>query len=166
MGFCHGNGDLESDGCCWVAGEPCPLRVKVSGSKIQRGKGAAVDAAAFLDASGGTAERRDRLGTQLEGVTYACSAALDVIADDPSLRFRRSEFEEAWNNHPEYVELVRPHWEELEEQLGLEPGSYQCSTWIGTGGPQCCFAEPEDENEEKARGLAVSAVAIRKAVRK
>jgi hypothetical protein len=164
MGFCHGNGNIGTDSCCWVAGEICPLRVKVVGTKIQRGPGGELGRDAFLNSMGG--EKADRAATQLEGVTYACKAALDVIADDPALRFRRSEFEEAWNNHPEYLELVRPHWEELEERLELEPGSYQCSTWVGIRRPECCFAEPEEENEEKARGLSQSAVAIRKAVKR
>lgn len=163
MTFCHGNGSPEMDGCCWVDGAPCPLRIKIVDGSVVAPNGNTIGKVGNYVAEVHTTQsRRAEALEQLQGVTYACRAAVEVLATDPSLRRDRGAFEEAWNSHPDYVAQVRPHWEELEERLGLNPGSYQCSTWTGTGRPQCCFAETPETNEQRARGLAASAVAIRR----
>ena len=143
---CHGNGNLATDGCCYVAGQVCPLRWKVENGIVYEGPNL-TDLGEYTSAVdtkiGGAKAKRDAAKAQVPGAKYLCRAALEVIAADPTIVNDRAGFEAAWNNHAEYVALVRPEWQKIEERNGLAPGSYQCSTWKGIGGiKQCCFAEP------------------------
>lgn len=165
MGFCHGNGNLETDGCCWVAGQVCPLRWKVVNGRVLEGpalvdRGTPSQAAALLTSNGAA---RTRITTQAQGATYLCRAALEVIAANSAVLTNRAALDAAWNTHAQYAALVRPEWAKIEERLGLAAGSYQCSTWMGTGVAQCCFAEDEVTNAAKRATLAATAVTVRQA---
>lgn len=166
MVLCHGNGNLDTtDGCCWVAGEPCPLRWKIVDGHIIEGpnnsdRGLVNDhVEAAYAAKSQTA--RNRIKALLQGTTYICKAATEVLSDSPRFLTDRPGFNEAWNSHPDYVALVRPHWEQIEDNLGLARGEYQCSSWQGTARLECCFSEDEAVNSQKASSLSVTAVQIR-----
>lgn len=165
MNFCHGKGNTQTDGCCWVAGAPCPLRLKVVDGRVLEGpdltdRGTVTELANTLGSSGAA---RTRAKDLLTGVNIACRAAVEILTATPRFLSDRPGFEAAWDTHAAYVAQVRPHWEAVEDDLGLERGEYQCSTWQGTGGDQCCFAETEVENTSKRQNLSSTAVAIRQA---
>lgn len=166
MSFCHGKGNTETDGCCYVAGAPCPLRLKIVDGRVYAGPdltdlGTITEYVATLSTN---RQVRQRAADQAQGLNIACRAAIEVIVQDASRLSDRAAFEAAWNTHPDYVALVRPHWEVIEENLGLTPGSYQCSSWTGSPGTaraECCFAEPEAENSARRAVLSSAAVTIR-----
>ena len=162
--ICHGQGDPTNDGCCWVEGAPCPLRLKITGGRVFDASGndlGTVDT--YINSLVQSGAARTRAKAQVQGVRIACRAAVEVLANDAKLLNDRAGFEAAWNQHPAYVALVRPTWARVEDSLGLARGSYQCSTWKGTGSPQCCFAEDPVSNAAKAAGLTSTAVTIRTA---
>jgi hypothetical protein len=163
--LCHGSGDLARDGCCFVAGQVCPLRFKIVDGRIYEGPDlidrGTVDE--YIAANVKGKGNQDRVRAQVAGITFVCRAAVEVIAADGRLLSDRPAFETAWNEHPDYVRLVRPHWAAIEARLELEDGSYQCSSWRGTGLPQCCFAEDLVDNETKGAGLSVDARELRRA---
>lgn len=162
--ICHGQGDPANDGCCWVAGAPCPLRWKIDGGRIYDHTGADLGTVdGHINSLIPSKAGRDRAKAQVQGVRIACRAAVEVLANDAKLLNDRAGFQAAWNAHPAYVAQVRPHWSALEEELGLPAGSYQCSTWRGTGRVQCCFAEDAVTNAAKAALLTSTAVTIRTA---
>lgn len=165
MSICHGNGDLVRDGCCYVNGEVCPLRWKFVDGRILEGATltdlGATDA--YIDSLGYNKPTTQAIKDQVAGLTYACKAAIEVLIADSSLLDDRPRFEAAWNAHADYVAMVRPHWATIEETLGMAEGEYQCSTWRGTGGAQCCFAEDAATNDAKAAPLTTGATAIRQA---
>lgn len=168
MAVCHGSGNLGEafgDGCCWVGGAVCPLRWKISGGRIfdHTGTDLGTVDAVVRSHVGNNPQRRQRVLDQLQGVTFVCTAAVDVIVADPSLLNDRPAFDAAWNNHAGYLAQVRPGWAALEQTNGWAPGSYQCSTWTGAAGPECCFAEDPASNTTKLAALSVSAVTIRSA---
>lgn len=165
MAFCHGNGDPDHDGCCHIEGQPCALRIKLVNGRVLRGPDL-VDLGTVTDYVRGHAppgNARARLTAQLQGVTYACSAALRVIVADPSALDDRQRFEAGWHADDGYVEFVAPRWREIEERYELVPGSLDCAPWDGEGGKQCCFGEPPEVNEARAAGLSVAAVRVRRA---
>lgn len=162
--ICHGNGDPSNDGCCFVRGEICPLRWKVVGGEIFDADGVNLGTTdAYINSIIQSGAARTRAKAQVQGTTYACRAAVEVIAGQASLLNNRPAFNAAWDNHADYVALVRPAWAEIEEELGLPAGSYNCSTWQGTGRPQCCFAEDATTNASRASTLSSTAVTIRTA---
>jgi hypothetical protein len=163
--FCHGAGNLTTDGCCYVDGAVCPLRLKIVNDHVFDAAGAdlgTVDAV-VRQYAGNNPQRQLRVRDQLQGVVYVCRAAVDVIVADASLLNDRPAFNAAWIAHAEYQSLVRPAWARLEQANGWAPGSYQCATWTGTGVAQCCFAEDEATNAAKSADLSTSAVTIRRA---
>lgn len=163
MTICHGQGDVEVDGCCWVDGAVCPLRLKIDGGVVYEGPDlvdqGTVDG--YVKARVKGKPNQDRVIAQLQGVRFACRAAADVLAADGNLLNDRPAFEQAWNTQADYVAQVRPAWDRLEDARGLPRGSYQCSTWRGEGGAQCCFREDVVANEVKAGGLSVEARTLR-----
>ena len=163
--LCHGSGNLDTDGCCHVAGRPCPLRWKIVAGRIIEGPDlidrGTVDA--YINSLIQSRAGRDRAKAQVQGVTYVCRAAVEVLAADAKLLTDRAGFESAWNAHPSYVALVRPEWAKIEQSLGLASGAYQCSTWRGTAVAQCCFAEDQASNTSKTAALSTQAVTVRQA---
>lgn len=163
MSFCHGKGNQETDGCCWVNGAPCPLRWKIVGGRIKEGpeltdRGTVAEYAATVS---NNKQIQQRIVDQTQGLNIACRAAVEVIVANPALLNDRAAFDQAWNTHSEYVAQVRPHWRQVEINLGLAEGAYQCSTWVGTGRNECCFSEDEATNTARRSNLASSAVTIR-----
>jgi hypothetical protein len=167
MAFCHGQGGPDQpDGCCYVNGLPCPLRWKIVDGRIYEGPdltdlGTVVD---LVNARWRQKQIREKVLEQVQGITYLCRAALEVVAADPSLILDRVAFEQAWDNHPDYVALVRPAWEAVEDRMGLARGEFQCSSWKGEGNQQCCFSEDTATNESKAGALSTVAVTLRRNV--
>lgn len=168
--LCHGQGDLNKGGCCYVNGDVCPLRWDL---RVNEDTGVR-----HLYASDGTdlgpvedyirsvvkgRGNQDRAIAQTQAIRWACRAAVEVLASDSRLLTDRQAFADAWNAHPEYQAKVRIHWEALEDRLGLPAGSYQCSNWRGTDVPQCCFAEDVVTNETKASSLHSDAKNLRQA---
>lgn len=165
MKLCHGKGDPEFDGCCYVNGQVCPLRWKIVNGRILEGPDLVDKGTVEQFAQSVTSNRnaQSQIIAQAQGVNIVCSAAVKVLSANPALLNNRAGFNDAWNNQPDYIAKVRPHWEIIEQDLGLAPGSYQCSTWQGTGKDQCCFAETEEVNASKRANLSATAVAIRQA---
>lgn len=163
MRLCHGSGNLDTDGCCYVEGQPCPLRWKIQDGRILEGPGlvdrGTVDT--YINSLVNGNQARNRAKAQVQGVTYICKAAVEVIAADASRLNNRAALNAAWDSHPEYVALVRPAWERVEAMLDIPAGSYQCSTWRGVGDPECCFAEDDATNAAKRANLSVQAVQVR-----
>lgn len=159
--LCHGNGDLARDGCCYVAGQVCPLRWKIENGTVTQGAstdlGTVQDLAQALGMPKGRAKNLDQV---LQGRTFVCSVAAKAIAGDTSLLRDPDALADAWDNDPDYLREVRPTWADLEQRLGMAPGTYQCSTWRGVGGAQCCFAEPPEENATKAANLGTPQAGI------
>lgn len=165
MSLCHGNGDLVRDGCCYVDGQPCPLRWKFVDGHILEGP-ALTDLGttdAYIESLGYNKPTTDKIKAQVVALTYACRAAIEVLIEDTNRLNDRPAFEAAWNAHPDYVAQVRPHWASIEQTLGLAEGEYQCATWRGTSGSQCCFAEDAATNDAKAAGLSDDARTLRRA---
>jgi hypothetical protein len=163
--FCHGKGNPDTDGCCWVNGAICPLRLKVVNGRVYEGPNL-VDRGTITQFANSIITgkaNRDRVVALLTGPVIACKAATEVIAGNGNLLTNRAGFETAWNTHTRYVAEVRPHWAKVEEDLSLPAGSYQCSTWKGTAGTECCFAEPEVTNLTKRADLSTVAVTVRQA---
>lgn len=163
--FCHGKGNPDTDGCCWVAGQPCPLRLKIVNGRVLEGPNL-TDIGSVTSFTNGVVNgkaNRDRVAALLTGPTIACRAAIEVLANNSTLLTNRAGFETAWNSHARYVAEVRPHWAQVEADLGLAAGSYQCSTWKGVAGNECCFAEPELTNLTKRADLSAVAVTVRQA---
>lgn len=162
--FCHGSGDLARDGCCYVAGQVCPLRWKLVAGNVVDASGASLGTVAQVAASyGANKAQRDRVERQLQGVTFVCRAAVESIVADPTRLTDRPALEAAWHSHPDYVAQVRPAWAQVEQDLGLAEGAYNCGTWRGTGRPQCCFAETPEVNASKANALHSEGKAVRQA---
>ena len=151
MAFCHGQGTTDPGGCCYLDGEICPHHFD------------STELISWINSLGLNGARRTRALNMAQGVQHACGIALRIIAQDLSMITNRAAFENAWNNHPDYLTDVRPTWEALEQRLGLEPGSFQCSTWKGENGTQCCYAEDETTNAAKAANPHSTAVTIRRA---
>jgi hypothetical protein len=160
--ICHGNGDLTRDGCCYVAGQVCPLRLKIVNNHVYNSTGTDLGTVQEVATSyGANKPQRDRASNQLQGITFVCRAAVEAIIEDSRRLTNRDSLVAAWHSHPDYLALVRPAWAELEQKLGLPTGSYNCGTWKGTGGPQCCFAETQTENDLKSQGLTSEAKNVR-----
>lgn len=155
MAFCHGNGNLGSDGCCWVDGSICPNRWKIVNGRILEGPELRDlgTVAEFAASASKNPNVQQRIVDQAAGLTYACKVAVDVLANTPALLTDRAGFEQAWADHPDY-QPIADHWETVGKTR----------SWCPEYGPaesQCCYAEPETENETKRAGLTTSAVTIR-----
>jgi hypothetical protein len=162
--LCHGNGNVATDGCCYVAGKVCPLRWLIDGGHVWDHLGTDLGTVEeFIAAYSTSTTVQQAVRDQIQGVRIVCRAAVDVLVNDPKLLANRTRFESAWKAHVDYVALVRPHWEQVEQRLGLAAGSYNCPTWKGTGAAQCCFAEDQATNDAGAAGLSANAVKIRQA---
>lgn len=162
--LCHGNGDVAHDGCCWVEGQVCPLRWRIADGHVFDAAGTDLGTidAVVRSFVGNNPQRRQRVLDQLQGVRIVCTAAVQVIADDPSLLTNRAAFNAAWNAHPQYVALVRPAWARVEQRQSLAAGSYQCSSWTGEGAQaQCCYAEAQATNDAVAVTLTATARTLR-----
>lgn len=155
MAFCHGNGNLNTDGCCWVGGEICPNRWKIVDGRILKGAsltdlGTVEDFAASVS---NNPNIQKRITDQAQSLTFACSVAVDVLVADPSLLDDRPGFEAAWAAHQDY-QPIADAWESIGK-----PRSW-CPEY-GPGEGQCCYAEDEATNAAKGATLTTSAVAIR-----
>lgn len=155
MLVCHGQGDLDHDGCCYVEGQVCPLRWKLVKGRILAGPnlvdiGSPPEAVASVMPDATPSERFAVVRSGIGGRTFICSAALRHGGDWSAV-----------HTDPEYVENVRPAWERIEERMGLEPGAYQCGTWSETfGRGQCCFGEPPETNARKGAWISEVTVEI------
>lgn len=163
MAFCHGKGNISTDGCCWVNGAICPLRWKIIDGVIYEGpnlvnKGTVV---AYAQSITNNKSAQDKIIAQATNITFACKAAVEVLVAQPALLNNRAGFETAWNNHAGYVAQVRPHWSTVEQNLGLPANSYNCSSWTGVNTGECCYAEDEATNATKCGTLSSEAVTIR-----
>lgn len=155
MGFCHGNGDLARDGCCWVNGQICPLRLKQVDGRIYEGPDM-VDVGTMQDVAAEYTNNpniQDRVAALAQGVTYMCRAAVDAIGNDPSVLTDRAAFEAAWAAHPDYTAQVAPIWREVENRAGMAEGAMDCFNWTGGSGGGCCYSEDATTNADKAAGL-------------
>lgn len=162
MTFCTGDGNLTTGGCCWVNGEVCPFRWRVEDGVVydrdDNVLGDLAEAARRLTPAG-----EQRVVDQLEGVTWACKVALRIIGNNQKALNDRPFLEDQWRTDPEYVEQVRPAWAAIEERMGMEPGSFNCSTWQGGDPVGCCFGRTAEETEEHAVGLHPDGRKVRKA---
>lgn len=155
MSFCHGNGDLARDGCCWVAGVICPNRWKLVGGRIKEGPNL-VDrgtVAEFAASVSNNPNIRRRITDQAQGLTYACKVAIDVLTTTPALLNDRAAFEAAWAAHADY-QPIADAWEAIGKPR----------PWCPEFGPaegQCCYAEDEATNAAKRGALSATAVQIR-----
>jgi len=144
---CHGKGDPAGDGCCYVNGAPCPLRVDnidtLISTKNWKGKQkrTAQQAGQGVTGSGG----------------YVCAAAVEVVVNNETLLDNRAAFDAARDTHPDYLTQVRPVWAALEVLNGWVPGSFQCSTWVAG----CCYNEDSGTNTAGFAGLHSTQVTIR-----
>jgi hypothetical protein len=147
---CHGQGNLETSGCCWVEGVRCPLRWKQENGRIlDRDRNDLGDpATAVATKIGGPKPKRDRITAAIGQRVYICSAA--------------AKYEGNWDAvhaDPDYQALVRPAWERVEQTNGLAPNSYNCGTW-GPGTGQCCYGESPEVNAAKAVWMSTVPVHI------
>lgn len=147
---CHGSGNIDSGGCCWVEGVRCPLRWKQENGRIldRDRNDLGTLASAVQSRIGGNKAKRDRVAAAIGQRVYICSAA--------------AKYEGNWDAvhaDAQYQAQVRPAWERVEERLGMEPNSYNCGTW-GPGDGQCCYAEDPVENATKAAWIFEVAVDI------
>lgn len=169
MPFCHGQGGADQanngdGGCCYVNGAVCPLRMKQVGGHIFNAAGTDLGTTTqYINSLTNNGAARNRAQQQAQGVIFFCLAAIKVIMVNPNLLNDRPAFEAAWNSQADYVAQVRPAWAALEQQAGFPAGSYQCSSWKGANGLQCCFSETTTVNEAKASPLNATAVTVRRA---
>ena len=155
MAFCHGKGNLDTDGCCWVNGVICANRWKIVDGRIKEGpeltdKGTVAEFAASVT---NNKQAQDRIIAQAQGLIYACRAAVNVIIAQPALLNNRAGFEAAWAARPEY-QPVADAWEAIGKPRA----------WCPQYGPaegQCCYSEDEATNASKRSTLSVAAVQIR-----
>src|SRR5687768_16925943 len=102
MIICHGNGDLVRDGCCYVAGQVCPLRLKIVDNRVYNNLGTDLGTVQEVAASyGANKPQRERIAKQLQGTTFVCKAVVDSIASNPQLLTDRPALETAWHSHPQ-----------------------------------------------------------------
>jgi len=163
MAFCHGKG-RGSDGthCCWVNGVECPLLLKqIDGHIWLNGvdQGTTTEYINSLTSNGAARNNAQKIA---QGVDFFCLAAVKAIIANSAILGSRASFDAAWNAQPDYVAQVRPAWAALEQANGWAAGSFQCSTWKGSGS-QCCFGESAATNEAKAAPLDATAVTLRRA---
>lgn len=159
--LCHGKGD-DGQGCCFIRGQVCPLRWRLDGGHVYSSDDSDLGTVqAFIESIIHSKPGRDKAYAQLEGVRFACRAAVEVLVDDARLLNDRPGFEAAWMAHPDYVSLVAPEWREIELDHGLPAGTLDCAAWHGTGGSQCCFSQSQAENDADATDLSVEARTLR-----
>lgn len=169
--ICTGQGnqhptDPHLSGCCWVEGQVCPLRWKVVNGRVFDASGTdlgSVDQAVNGRWSGGPVRSRVKGQIPSSGSVILCRAALETIGSDSQAVSNRSRLNAGWDSNASYVELVRPAWSRVEASLGLPANSYNCSTWRGVNGPECCWAEPVATNVAKQAVLPAVAVTVRTA---
>ena len=156
--LCHGNGDLSVDGCCYVNGAVCPLRWKLVAGRILEGpdltdRGTVVSFAASVS---NNPNIRQRIIDQAQGLTYACSAAINALVADAKLLNDRPGFEAAWAARPEY-QPIADAWEAIGKPRDWCPK-------FGPAEGQCCFGETQAVNDAKVAALSTTAVNIRSKV--
>lgn len=155
MKFCHGKGNLETDGCCWVNGVICHNRWKIVDGRIKEGPnltdlGTPAEFAATITNNNAA---RQRIVDQATGIVFACRAAINALIAQPALLNNRTGFEAAWAARPEY-QPVADAWEALGKPRN----------WCPQYGPaegQCCYSEEEVVNEVNRTTLSAAAVTIR-----
>lgn len=160
--FCHGKGNPDTDGCCWVNGQVCGLRLKIVNGRVLEGpqlvdRGTIAQYAATL----GAKQVRDRATAQLTGPVIACRVAVTLIAKNGALLTDRPALDAAWIGHADYQAQVRPVWTAVEQRQGLPAGTLDCPEWHGSGTPQCCYAEDEATNLTRRADLSTAAVTVR-----
>jgi hypothetical protein len=163
--ICTGQGN-GGDGCCFVECQVCPLRWKAVNGRVFDAAGAdlgTVDQAVNGRWSGSQVRSRVKAQVPASGSVILCRAALETIAGDAQAVSNRSRLNSGWNSNAAYVQLVRPAWSRVEQSLGLPAGSYNCSTWRGVNGPECCFALSQATNAALAAVLPAVAVTVRTA---
>lgn len=151
---CHGKGDPPGDGCCYTPdGNPCPLRLDAAG------------VTQLISDRNWKGQRKKRAERAAHGITdsggYVCLAATEIVVDDDSLLGDGAAFEAAWLAHPDYVASVAPAWRAHEIVNGAPVGQYDCPTWQGSGGSECCFAEDAATNAAQFAGLYSTHVTVR-----
>jgi hypothetical protein len=157
MAFCHGKGGADQvDGCCYVNGEVCPNRLKQVNGRIFDHVGTDLGTTTeFIASLTNNGAARNRGAQQVQGIVFACRAAINAIVANASVLNDRAAFDVAWAARPEY-QPVADAW----EALGL-PRNY-CQVY-GMAQGQCCFSEDEATNEAKAADLSSVAVTVRRA---
>lgn len=163
--ICHSQGNIATDGCCYVAGAPCPLRWKIVNGRVLQGSNLTDigTVAQAVNARWSGSQARARVNAQLTGLLVACRAALDSFASDSRTVTDRARLNAAWDANTDYLNQVRPHWAAVEQANGWAAGSYQCSTWKGAGSGECCFGESAAVNLAKQAAMSATAVTIRTA---
>lgn len=148
--ICHGQGNLDSSGCCWVEGVRCPLRWKQENGRILDRDGVDLGAPASVvqQRIGGPKPKRDRIVAAIGQRVYVCSLAAEYEGDW-----------DAVHADARYQTEVRPAWSRIEQAGGMAPNSYNCGSW-GPGTGQCCYGEDPAVNEAKAAWLSEVPVRI------
>ena len=156
MGYCTGSGNEQNDHCCYVDGVRCPHSLT------------SAEALAWINAQkanqGWTNAVKNAAREQVAQFDWNCKIAMKVAALNPNARTNRGQFNQLWDNDPEYLVTPAPSWRALEQAQGLPANSYQCSTWQG-GGVQCCFRRTTAECDAivAAKGASTAAVTVRRA---
>jgi hypothetical protein len=152
--ICHGNGNLESEGCCWVDGAICPNRWKLVDGHVFDAAGNDLGTVQEIIATVTNNKRAQERGVELtQGVTFLCGVAMKVLLADTRLIGNPTGFRAAWLAHADY-QPIADAW----ERIG-RPREY-CPTF-GPAEGQCCFAEPLAVNEAKQATLSEVAVQVR-----
>lgn len=152
---CHGNPTGQPEGgCCYLDGVICPLHMTEA------------QALAWINAQptgvlSNAAKNFAR--AHIVGIAHHCRAALEAVIANRGNLTNRAAIEAAWIAHPTYQSTVRPVWAAVEQRMGIPAGSFQCPTWKGEGGIQCCFSESQATNDAKMALLAGTAVTVRRA---
>jgi hypothetical protein len=153
--ICHGQGNLDRDGCCYVDGQICVNRWKVIEGHIYEGPTlidlGTVDA--YVNSLIQSKPGRDRIKAQLQGMQFFCKAAIQVIISDPSLLNDRAGFDAAWASNPIY-QPIADRW----EAIG------QPRNWCMIYGPpesQCCFSEDLATNLGRQQSMTEVSISIR-----
>lgn len=148
---CHGQGNLDSDGCCYVEGGVCPIRWKIVNGRVLEGP-ALTDigtvASAVQSRIGGSKTVRDRIAAAIGQRVFVCRLA--------------ARYEGNWDSvhaDQEYQTKVRPSWSKIEQINNLPANSYNCGVWGPLTG-QCCYGETAVVNAAKAAWLTAVPVRI------
>jgi hypothetical protein len=153
--ICHGQGNIQKDGCCYVNGQICVNRWKIADGHIYEGPNlidlGTVDA--YINSIIPNKPGRDRAKAQIQGVLFLCKAAIQVLIDTPALLNDRAGFDAAWASNPLY-QPIADAW----EAIGMP------RNWCMTYGPadgQCCHAEDLSTNIAKQNIMDATAVSLR-----
>ena len=158
--FCHGQGNLDPafDGCCFIPGGTiCPNRLKFVNGRVLQGPNLTDlgTTTQWINSLTNNGAARNNAAKQVQGLVYACDAAIKAIVAQLSILSSRATFDAAWEARPEYQPIA-----DLWETIGKP------RNWCMTYGPpeaQCCFSESAAINAAKAAALDSTAVTIRRA---